>query len=427
MSETFLHEELYTFYRYGGTRKEVPDYLTDNLNPKYELRDYQKEAFARFFHCLHGPYAGKKLPLHFLFNMATGSGKTLIMAGLILYLYKQGYRNFIFFVHFTNILAKTKDNFLKRESSKYLFNETIRFGDKRVKVTPVQSFDGTNRDDISICFTTIHQLHSDLTNTKENALTFEDFKEKEIVLLADEAHHLSASTRSKSPSQMLLTNLASWENTVLKIFERNRANLLLEFTATLNYSDPNIVDKYRNKVIYRYDLKDFRHDGFSKDIITVQSNFDQDDRIRQALILNQYKQYVAATHDIDLKPVILFKAQQTIDQSEKNKNRFHEIVNNLQAADVDRIRTMSNLPFVRRAFAFYNEQGISSHQLVRRLRHEFRESCCISVNRDPEREKLEILLNSLEDNGNHIRAIFAVQKLNRRVGRTQSLRYRALL
>ncbi|MDA0062985.1 DEAD/DEAH box helicase family protein [Brachyspira hyodysenteriae] len=31
-----------------------------------------------------------------MFNMATGSGKTLIMASLILYLYEKGYRNFLF-------------------------------------------------------------------------------------------------------------------------------------------------------------------------------------------------------------------------------------------------------------------------------------------------------------------------------------------
>ena len=52
------------------------------------------------------------MPLHLLFNMATGSGKTLIMAGLILYLYEKGYRNFLFFVNSTNIIEKTKDNFL---------------------------------------------------------------------------------------------------------------------------------------------------------------------------------------------------------------------------------------------------------------------------------------------------------------------------
>ncbi|GAA7312980.1 hypothetical protein ID0603_08520 [Helicobacter pylori] len=46
-----------------------------------------------------------------MFEMATGSGKTLVMAGLILECYKQGYQNFIFFVNSTSILEKTKLNF----------------------------------------------------------------------------------------------------------------------------------------------------------------------------------------------------------------------------------------------------------------------------------------------------------------------------
>lgn len=41
-----------------------------------------------------------------MFEMATGSGKTLVMAGLILECYKQGYQNFIFFVNSANILEK---------------------------------------------------------------------------------------------------------------------------------------------------------------------------------------------------------------------------------------------------------------------------------------------------------------------------------
>ena len=40
--------------------------------------------------------------LHLLFNMTTGSGKIFIMAANILFLYKEGYRNFIFF-HLTFI------------------------------------------------------------------------------------------------------------------------------------------------------------------------------------------------------------------------------------------------------------------------------------------------------------------------------------
>ena len=57
--------------------------------------------------------------------MATGSGKTIIMAGLILYLYEKGYRNFLFLVNLENIINKTKDNFLNNQSTKYLFNDNI--------------------------------------------------------------------------------------------------------------------------------------------------------------------------------------------------------------------------------------------------------------------------------------------------------------
>ncbi|MBW2741651.1 MAG: type III deoxyribonuclease, partial [Deltaproteobacteria bacterium] len=45
-------------------------------------------------------------------------------------------------------------------------------------------------------------------------------------------------------------------------------------------------------------------------------------------------------------------------------------------------------------------------------RKEFDESRCISVNEEKEKENQQILLNTLEDKDNRIRAIFAVQKLN---------------
>ncbi len=37
----------------------------------------RKKLFPVFFHCLDNDFPGKDWPLHFLFNMATGSGKTL--------------------------------------------------------------------------------------------------------------------------------------------------------------------------------------------------------------------------------------------------------------------------------------------------------------------------------------------------------------
>ena len=406
MAEKFLYETiLEEFGRRTIQDTEIPDYLKDNLNPKFELRPYQEEAFARFFLCFAEDFDGKEMPLHLLFNMATGSGKTFIMAGLILYLYEKGYRNFLFFVNSTNIIEKTKDNFLNSLSSKYLFNENIYFGSVRVPVTPVSNFEGVNENDINICFTTIQQLHIDLNTQKENGLTYEDFKDKKIVLLADEAHHINTSTKA---GQELIV---SWENTVEHIFNQNLDNLLLEFTATLDYTHSSLVDKYRNKVLYRYDLRQFRNDGYSKDVLIVQADFEERDRIIQALILNQYKQEVAAKHQINLKPVILFKAQRTIEQSKKNKADFHKLIDNLTAAHIANIRR-SDIPLVRRAFQFFDDNDISDERLVGRLKQEFQQDYCLSVNDEREKENYQILVNTLEDSDNRIRAIFAVQKLN---------------
>ena len=199
------------------------------------------------------------------------------MAGLILYLYEKGYRNFLFFVNSTNIIEKTKDNFLNPRATKYLFGENIQFERKRVAVAQVDNFDGVNENDINICFTTIQKLHSDLTAEKENALTFENFKDQKIVLLADEAHHMNVQTKAQLELE-IAEQKPSWENTVENIFSANENNLLLEFTATHDYETSAMVEKYRNKVIYRYDLVDFRKDQFSKEIALVHSDLDPQSR-----------------------------------------------------------------------------------------------------------------------------------------------------
>lgn len=111
MAEQFLYDRLDAVSSMGFFKEEVPDSVKHNLHSRYELRPYQIDAFLRFIYCYNNDFPNKSYPLHFLFNMATGSGKTLIMAGLILYLFEQGYHNFLFFVNSTNIIEKTKDNF----------------------------------------------------------------------------------------------------------------------------------------------------------------------------------------------------------------------------------------------------------------------------------------------------------------------------
>jgi type III restriction enzyme len=83
----------------------------------------------------------------------------------------------------------------------------------------------------------------------------------------------------------------------------------------------------------------------------------------------------------------------------------------LTAEHIARIRA-SNIPLVQRAFRFFDENGISAGQLAERLRREFAPDYCLSVNEEKEKERYQILVNTLEDRNNRIRAIFAVQKLN---------------
>ena len=406
-SNLFLYERLDMYWEDGFISQEIPERITDNLNPNLPLRDYQNEAFARFIYYLED-FKGKEKPYHLLFNMATGSGKTLIMAGLILYLYERGYRNFLFFVNSKNIIEKTKDNFINVAAHKYLFNQEVHIDGYSIALTEVATFDDTYPDDINICFTTIQQLHLDMTKQKENALTSEHFAEKKIVLLADEAHHMNVTTKS-TQEQLKLFN--SWEDTVLKIFTANTDNLLLEFTATTEYEDPDIVDKYRDKVLYRYDLKAYRSDKFSKEIEIVRSDFSPQDRMLQAIILNYYKQQVAAKHKIRMKPVILFKAQKTISQSQENKETFHKIIDTLTESDIDRIK-QSEVDIVGQAFRFFAENNITTQALVRRLQAAFAPDYCLSVNDDKQAETNQILVNTLERDDNPIRAVFAVHKLN---------------
>jgi type III restriction enzyme len=145
----------------------LPDNIKQNL--RYEARPYQIEAFARFTYYLN-KYKHRRKPSQLLFHMATGSGKTLIMAGAIVELYKMGYRNFIFFVNTDTIIRKTKENFLNSASLKYLFAQQININNQPVSVREVDNFESVNDNDINIHFSTIQGLHSRLNTPRENSI-----------------------------------------------------------------------------------------------------------------------------------------------------------------------------------------------------------------------------------------------------------------
>jgi len=403
----FLHEIFNNpFAKRALAQVELPIWISDNLKPGFGQRPYQIEAFKRYIYLDQEDLEEKpRKPYHLLYNMATGSGKTLIMAGLMLHLYQKGYRNFLFFVNSNNIIQKTKDNFLNPQASKYLFNSKIVIDGKEVLIKEIDNFEEADNQNINLKFTTIQQLHIDLNNTKENSVTYEDFKDKKIVLIADEAHHLVAGTKSGNM-------FGSWEDTAKRIHESNFDNILLEFTATIDTDTAALVNHYQDKVIFKYDLAQFRVDKYSKEINLIRSLYDEQDRIIQALILNLYRQELATSNNINLKPVILFKAKRTIAESELNKAKFHTLIDDFSLAMVEKIKKTSTVPIVQKAFKFFEAKGISANEIVKRIQANFRFENCLSANNDAEAEQNQILLNTLEDENNPIRAVFAVQKLN---------------
>lgn len=389
---------------------EVPSYIRTNLNPAFALRPYQLEAFARFRY-VSSDYQQRIKPTQLLFHMATGSGKTLIMAGCILHLYQLGYRNFIFFVNSSTIIDKTKDNFLNSLSSKYLFNQTISIADQQIQIKELDNFQAVNGDDINIVFSTIQGLHTRLNTPRENSITYEDFKDKKIVLISDEAHHINAETKKGNLNKEEAESIISWESTVTKIFNANIDNYLLEFTATADLQNPLIHEKYREKLIFDYPLKQFRKDKYSKEVKVLQAELDQFPRALQAVILNQYRRKIFEKNGLHIKPVILFKSK-TIAESQAFFAEFVSSVEKLKASDIQAIQNSNKDNVIEEAFSYFNDNGITIPNLIAELKEDFSENKCIVVDSKSDSEEKQLIVNSLEDKNNEYRAVFAVDKLN---------------
>ena len=276
MSNEILHSRIEKrFNDIFETPPEIPDYLHANLS--HNLRPYQEEALRHFIYTQQSDSVDLSFN-HLLFHMATGSGKTLVLAATILYLFKEkGNRNFIFFVNSDAIIKKTFDNLTNRVSPKYLFNSNgIVIDGSPVTIQVVDVFPALPADNtIYLKLTTIQKLHTDLTNPRENGLTYESLNEMNIVLLADEAHHINALTRSdKKKLNTKELEEKTWESTVARLLGQNPSNRLIEYTATIDLKQDPLFQKYRDKIVFQYDLKRFMEDGYSKNVVLLRANED---------------------------------------------------------------------------------------------------------------------------------------------------------
>lgn len=409
--ERFLYEKL-DVSREIGAIKEIPNFLKQGLSKRIELREYQKEAFENFITYFENEKLNKNKQIHTLFHMATGSGKTVVMAGLILYLYEKGYRNFLFFVNQTNILEKTKDNFINVLSNKYLFNEDLNYFGEKVKINVVDNFqrDIFENNNINICFTTIQKLHLDLFENKENAITGDDFENNKVVFISDESHHVNTFTKKKTKEEKEIQN--SWETSITNAFNSNENSVLLEFTATADLKDKNVEEKYRDKIIYNYPLKNFRESGYTKDFVNFSINTDTWKRTLIALILSEYRRFLFSDCGQNIKPVIMLKSK-VIKESRSFYDEFFEKINKLDSSDFE------NLPkedkYLKKALDYFRDKDKNKtfEFLKESIRDSFVEEKAIIINGNEDNNvEKQLLLNSLEDKKNNKRIIFAIDMLN---------------
>lgn len=419
MSNEILHSRIQErFNDIFENPPEVPNYIVDNL--RHELRPYQEQALRQFIYTQRSDTADIAFN-HLLFHMATGSGKTLVLAGTILFLFKEkGHQNFIFFVNSDAIIKKTYDNLTNTGSSKYLFRKDgIVIDGEQITIQVVDVFPANPAENtIYLKLTTIQKLHMDLTNPRENGLTYESLENTKIVLLADEAHHINVLTRSdKRKLNTKEKQERTWEYTVSKLLRLNQENRLLEFTATIDLTKDALFHKYSDKIVYQYDLKRFMTDGYSKNVVLLRANEDDKKKMLHAMLLSQYRKYIAKENGIDLKPIILFKSNKIAISKTANQN-FLSLVENLTVTQLEKIIKnglsvfQNKLSIWHKMFQYY-EKNASLDQVVRDLQWDFTRETILNANDQSFlSESNAILLNTLEDPDNPIRAIFAVAKLN---------------
>ncbi|ANJ69607.1 DEAD/DEAH box helicase family protein [Latilactobacillus curvatus] len=390
-----------------------PDYIKHNL--KHQLRDYQKQSLYNLNYTQKDDHVASRFN-QLLFHMATGSGKTDVMAADILYFYHEfGYQNFLFVVNTNAVIAKTRENMLNVQSPKYLFSQPLSIDGETIELREVTRFP-TNSEPgvIYLRLTTIQTLANELNTPRENGLTYGDLEKQKLIILADEAHHFSAGTKSKSDQKN-----KAWEYVLDRIRQANKANRQLEFTATIDLNNEFIYEKYRDKIIFQYDLKEFQNAGYSKKIARLQANADDKEKMLNAVLLSQYRKRMAIRAGVkDFKPVILFKSNK-IAVSKAARDQFLTMMDRLTAEDLaqfiaKQLQTTQSST-LRQAYTYY--QTIDMGSLVRELQRDFQPLNTINVNDTSSNGILGDLndlrnLNTLEEPSNPFRAIFAVAKLS---------------
>lgn len=263
---------------------------------KYSLRPYQVEALSAFQLFWKDGFDSRSLKEKTLqeakgdegqnvqwhkvgFEMATGSGKTLLMGATILDLWHKGYKDFLILTPNTILFDKTIENFTPR-AVKSVFGDGWNLGYNLVTGNSYRDKTCNWEEGRDITFYVFNMqkfydkaaaanqkvgedtmkgvpyvrrpLEESLWRDKSgvNTISFVEFlRERRPVIISDEAHHY----QQKKTTEAILELLPS---------------VVLEFTATSLENDGE-SENYGQNNLYKYPMQRYINEGYGKRIFAV--------------------------------------------------------------------------------------------------------------------------------------------------------------
>lgn len=448
MNKNFLYRDLSNYtsslFSYGRINIEQKLEMIES-NLKHTLRPYQYEALLNLLLLLNIDPNDENQEIlhkyinnnHLLYRMATGSGKTDILAAAILALYSEkNIQRFLFTTNLKSVLNKTKQNLTHNENSKYLYNNHILINGDTIIIQEIdenQDFPPVEKNTIYIKIVSIQKLLPLLNRNlmRENRTTIDNLIENNLGIIVDEAHHFNknATTTIKYDNK---DNAVSFEDTIdfirNNVKENDKLCYQLEFTATLPFETnrsgatgkkaKQLQNKYLDKLIYDYSLTQFVDvDGYGKKLNqianTESDNREYDNRIKMILgmMMSEYRRAIAIKFGfVDFKPIILFKSN-TISGSNNFEKEFINLLEYLTPDDIRNVLTIlstSNSSTIQGMIDYYNKNNLVN--IVRVFQESFIGKI---INANDKNEELTIKnLNSLDQPDNPFRIVFAVQKVS---------------
>ena len=93
-----------------------------------------------------------------------------------------------------------------------MYTPNIEIDGERVEIRQVATFPKTqSKNTIYLKLVTVQRVAADIYTQKENTMVEEDYARDKVVILGDEAHHYSASTKTEKETEQ------SWEKAIATI------------------------------------------------------------------------------------------------------------------------------------------------------------------------------------------------------------------